>query len=587
MIFVHPTSWKPLNMLPKKSTNYLTEAEKFSNNTEQWAAYESKGHCVVLAGPGSGKTKVLITKIARMLAEDVRPPRGIACITYSNQCVREIKKRLKAIGIDESERSFVGTIHSFCLQHVLLPYGELAKIDLPTPLKIVSSKEQDRLFADAVSKINDKNPNSVKTKFEEFRRTILDRNSKEWIDDESNATLVLEYERLLKEKGVIDFDGIILSALQMIQNNSWIRKVIKAKFPVLVVDEYQDLGIPLHQIVLSLCIESGIRLFAVGDPDQSIYGFTGARPSLLNELADASDVEKVQLRMNYRCCQTIIDGSTAALAIERDYRAHNQNEGIIQGYELKQGLDSQILYVAETLIPRITDQRKESQLGDIAILYMDKNNGEKIAEILDRTEYKYVRYDQAAPYKRTPLTHWLEECAAWCSEGWRIGEPKLSTIIKRWMSFLISIKKESEIVNARKELVRFLFGNRSQSEKLSDWLRKFVSAGLLERIQTEPAMRDDCETFEKMFGDSTNEEHRLFQYTVSTLGNQRGVSDHLNLTTFHSSKGLEYDVVIMLGLEQGRIPRLGIADKAKEEARRLFYVAMTRARHEVHFLWSG
>src|SRR5437870_4283560 len=101
-------------MLPNRATaNYLLAAEELSRNDRQWTAYESRGHCVVLAGPGSGKTKVLTTKMARMLAEDVRPPHGIACITFNNQCVKELKKRLGRLGIEEGSRVFIGTVHSY------------------------------------------------------------------------------------------------------------------------------------------------------------------------------------------------------------------------------------------------------------------------------------------------------------------------------------------------------------------------------------------------------------------------------------------------------------------------------------------
>src|ERR1700729_3056606 len=104
-------------------------AEDLRENEEQWHAYDSQGHCVVLAGPGSGKTKTLTTKLARMLAEDVAPPRGIACITFNSECAGELKRRLERLGVRESQYVFIGTIHAFCLKHVVLPYARLAGLD--------------------------------------------------------------------------------------------------------------------------------------------------------------------------------------------------------------------------------------------------------------------------------------------------------------------------------------------------------------------------------------------------------------------------------------------------------------------------
>src|SRR5262249_38681400 len=115
---------------------YLLAAEDLRDNPGQWRVYESRGHCVVLAGPGSGKTKVITTKLARILAEDVRPPRHVACITYSNECARELRRRLKRLGVDDRSRAFIGTVHSFCLQQVLRPFAHLAGSSFPSPLTV-------------------------------------------------------------------------------------------------------------------------------------------------------------------------------------------------------------------------------------------------------------------------------------------------------------------------------------------------------------------------------------------------------------------------------------------------------------------
>lgn len=105
---------------------YMLAAEELRSNKGQWRAYESQDNCVILAGPGSGKTKTLTIKMARMLAEDVKAPRGIACITYNNQCARELKRRLTTLGVEDGKRATIGTLHSFCLQHIVLPYARLA-----------------------------------------------------------------------------------------------------------------------------------------------------------------------------------------------------------------------------------------------------------------------------------------------------------------------------------------------------------------------------------------------------------------------------------------------------------------------------
>jgi DNA helicase-2/ATP-dependent DNA helicase PcrA len=127
------------------STAYLKQAEDLRENPGQLAAYESKGHCVVLAGPGSGKTKTLVLKLARILAEDVSAPRGAACITYSQECARELSRRLEALGLRESRNLFIGTVHGFCLRHILIPYGHLAGLALPYPLTLATTRQAKQI----------------------------------------------------------------------------------------------------------------------------------------------------------------------------------------------------------------------------------------------------------------------------------------------------------------------------------------------------------------------------------------------------------------------------------------------------------
>src|SRR6185312_1324042 len=573
----------------KSTPSYLSMAENLRRNERQWTAYESTGHCLILAGPGSGKTKVLTTKMARMLAEDVRAPRGIACITYNNQCVRELKKRLAMLGIEDGSRAFIGTVHSFCLREVVMPYAKLSGFDLPYPLKVAPPSEQERLFGEAVKAVvGNENPRYVRTPFDEFRRTVLDRTSAEWINNERYPPLIVKYEQLLKDAGKIDFDGMALAGLALIKSHSWVLKALKAKYPILAVDEYQDLGVPLHQIVTRLCFEGGMRLLAVGDPDQSIYGFTGARPALMNELADRDDVEDVRLRLNYRSGKTIIVASTAALAESRDFESAEDHQGIVQDYQCPNGFDEQISVAVEIIVPEALGRRKGRKLGDIGILYLDQYDGGIIAKAVEASAsgFKYVRFDQGNPYQRTPIISLLEDCASWCAGGWMQGEPKLSTLLRGWMRFNPSLTKDSETMACRRDLVRFLFGNRSPDMNLQDWLDRFDKQGLHARIMNEPAMADEAEALKSLF-EASKDGNPLDEFTVSGFGGQRGSPDRLNLTTIHSAKGLEYDVVIMVGLEQGRIPYYKVSMQEEKAARRLFYVAMTRARHEVHLLWSG
>ncbi len=247
---------------------YLKAAQELSSNNEQWKAYESTGHFIVLAGPGSGKTKVLTTKLARIFYEDIEAPRGIACVTYSNECARELKRRLHRLGINPNRRVFVGTVHSFCFQNVVVPFAKLGGLEIATPIRVATQSEQNKCFADALEQtigINE-TVRDWDLRCSTYRRRNLDRDDPTWLGNDENAAHVIEqYERLLRSLGLIDFDDMVLLGLRLIEKHEWVRKSLQARFPVLVVDEYQDLGVPLHRLVLALCFPKRCKYILVAD----------------------------------------------------------------------------------------------------------------------------------------------------------------------------------------------------------------------------------------------------------------------------------------------------------------------------------
>jgi len=492
----------------------------------QLQAYESRGNCVVLAGPGSGKTKTLTVKLARMLAEDVRPPQGIACITYSLECAGELQNRLAALGVEERRNIFIGTVHSFCFKNIVLPYGHLSDLGLLPNPAVATDSQRDAALAEALGKTisSDEQPARWSVRFQCYRRTYPDLESREFLEtDPELAALVLHYEAALRAKNLIDFDSMVLDGLRLIERHEWVRRLMHARFPILAVDEYQDLGLPLHRIVMSLCFDAGIRLLAVGDPDQSIYGAFGSRPELLQALADREGMEAVRLPFNYRCGQTIVTMSETVLGHERGYRSKAKRAGTIDFYECPEGLAQQAERVCHDIVPAAVARRAGRKLGDIAVLYLDKNDGEVIVERRKR----------------------------------------------------------------RVELVRFLFAHRDANLSLCNWLSDLESTSLRAVLVRVPTLADERIALAELKAACASE-GKLSELTIGAFSGQTGSPDHLNLITLHSAKGLEFDVVVMLGMDQDRIPSwAATSPESKQEQRRLFYVGLTRARHEVHMTYSG
>ena len=401
--------------------------------------------------------------------------------------------------------------------------------------------------------------------------------------------VLIDQPRPIRSDGFIDFDDMVLLGLRMIESQPWVRKALIARFPVLIVDEYQDLGLTLHRLVMSLCFgqTKKARLIAVGDPDQSIYSFTGAKPELLTTLAEDKRVEVVHLKLNYRSKASIVSASEVALGEKRGYVAASGDGGIVDFHQCHDGFQHQAQVVCSELIPTALKTGTARCKGEIAVLYRSKDHGDIVAGCATNAGHDFIRSDGNAPYRCTPFTTWLEECAAWCVGGWRKGEPRLSDILSRWRSFNGSVTSDNQSRAIERKLVRFLFSHRDTTEGLETWLLAFNAACLREAFDREPLLGEDAIRVMSIIN-LCGVGKKLSGWSVVQFSGQGGSPDHLNLMTLHSAKGLEFDVVYILGLEQGQIPFYSENTTAlKREPRRLFYVGLSRARYEVHLLYSG
>ncbi len=569
------------------SSAYLAHAADLARNPAQQAAYDSRGHCVVLAGPGSGKTKTLVLKLARILAEDVQAPRGAACITYSQECARELTRRLEVLGLREAPNLFIGTVHGFCLRHLLMPYGRLANLPITFPLSVATQRRTDQLLQQTGNTLFGANHPYKSIDLGRHRRSVLDRTSQAWRSEEELAAWIEAYEAALRRDGLIDYDDMVVFGQRLLAEHDWVLPLVQAKFPILAVDEYQDLGVALHRIVKRLAFDGGVRLFAVGDADQSIYGFTGADGALLTELAERDDIELVRLQLNYRSGAGIVTASEMALGEARGYRSSDPDrQATIEFVHCPQGMQEQAAHAVAEIIPAALAARPGRTLGDIAILYKDYRAGDIVAEAVTAAGYDYVRIDTAAPYRKVSLTSWVEDCAAWCAGGWRTGRPQLRGLIDRWLAFHRARLDDAQARKEGQALTALLWSLRADEWPARDFVRD-LRTGIVDRmVATEPALSDQFEQLTKMTA-ALADGGALGTLDIASLGGRDGSPDHLNLLTLHSAKGCEYDVVIMVGLDLGNLPWRNESPEKIRESRRLFYVGLTRARDEVHMLYSG
>lgn len=566
--------------------------EEFTGNPEQLEAVFERGHCVVLAGPGSGKTKTLTVAMARALLEDVEEPRGIACITYNNECAIELETRLNGLGIAPDDRVFIGTVHSFALTQVIFPYARCVMPELGTDIR-VASRSECRAAVEAAHRCvigGHENPHERWRFAEEKRRRDVDRDHPVWRENNPVlAEFVEAYEAELRRQNLIDFDDMPLLALHIIREHEWVRRSLRAKFPVLFVDEYQDLGHALHELVLLLTFDAGVRLFAVGDPDQSIYGFLGANPELLESLLSRSGVREIRLRFNYRCGKSIIEASMAALGEERDYSGPDGAEdGNLDFHGVDGDLAEQADIIFTTLLPSL--QSEGTPLEQIAVLYRWAKHGDEVATKAMAHGVPIVRADANALVKRSSrLSRLIEASARWVAGGWKDVDPPFGRLAAEACALVLGPgASEEERLEIQAELIRFLRSTINSGMSTHEWLTAFrrdVLTGWRQRART---ITEDWDAIDQMIERTDPTKDAANDLPLGHFGGRIEGSGRLNLSTLHSAKGREFDAVIMFAINDDVIPNYyeRTNEAQLREARRQFYVGVTRARANLHLVFK-
>lgn len=598
------------------------------NDRQKEAVISTEGPCLVIAGAGSGKTKVLTHKIAYLISEKYVKPWDIIAITFTNKAANEMKERIQNIIGDAANDLWMGTFHSICVK-ILRKYIDRIGFDhsflifdtsdQKTLIKecLKDLKVDDKLFTDraVLSEIsNGKNemlePKDYKIKYAgDFRRETI-------------GNIYELYQQRLKENNALDFDDIINYTIKILTENPDVLEYYTEKFKYVLVDEYQDTNKAQFMLVSILASKYG-NITVVGDNDQGIYSFRGADiTNILNFEKDFPGTKIIKLEQNYRCTGNILKAANAVIK-------HNENKYEKKLWTANDEGELPSIYQAEDeydeasyVVKQINHLKTEEyyKYSDFVVLYRMNSQSRAIEDILRREDIPYKIVGGLKFYERKEIKdiiaylRLIYNTSDNISLKRIINEPKrgigktsldniqqiseqngisMYEVIKNAEQFGLNRVKANadDFINLIEEL-RTKQNELSISELIKETLNKSGYTKALElensveaesRIQNLEEFLTVAIEFEEEFADNTLGEF-LENITLSSdIDNVEDAENSVTLMTLHSAKGLEFPTVFLVGLEEGIFPgykSIG-EENALQEERRLFYVGITRAKEHL------
>lgn len=555
------------------------------NPGQEEAVHSQERVTAVIAGPGSGKTKTLISRICCLLEERRIAPSSITAVTFTNKAAEEMRSRLEQLpGGKKAVRGMnIGTFHGICSRFLTSAGLEFMVAD---------EGLQEELAEKAIAGC------ALKLSPSRFLREISKRKCGA-VQEEgcAPASLVTAeaaafYQELLAREKVLDYDDLLLETLRLFRENPGAEA--ETQFQYLLVDEFQDIN-PVQYELLKVWNQNGRELFVIGDPDQSIYGFRGSDAGCFLRLKeDYPQVHTVRLGENYRSAPAVVESALSLISHNdggrREMQALASGDALVRVAEASGEMGEAIFTAKEInrLIGGIDmldveenhsgDQRRARSFNDIAVLYRTHRQAQLLEKCLRQEGIPYVvagREDflleknvRGTLYFFQYVLHPEDEAARqlcirllWPPEEQR-AEEQLA---------LLASKYKKRI-------------HKDRTEKLLEtWIkdRKLEENGEMEKLVNAAVLYPEMEHFLETLSLGAEGD-------IRRSGSRRFPSDAVTLMTLHGSKGLEFPAVFIYGVRKGLLPlELGSASGDVQEERRLLYVGMTRAREELILTWSG
>ena len=620
----------------------VTDALNSLNPQQKQAALYEDGPCLIVAGAGTGKTKTLTTKIAKLIADGYSPYRILA-VTFTNKAAQEMRERVEQLVPGQSRRVWIHTFHSFGVR-ILRQNAE--KLGLSPDFAIYDESEQKRVVTLLLEQLGVKDAKKEagqivstisRAKDDGITPDMLSTSATQsGLDYQIRAAdIYRKYEQKLKQAGALDFGDLLVKTLQLLKEHADVREYYQQFFQYILVDEYQDTN-HTQYLITRLLAEKHRKLCVVGDPDQSIYSWRGANiRNILEFEKDFQDAKIITLEQNYRSTKAILDASNKLIKRNTQRKEKNLFTDKPHGDDIEvrelatEGQEA--TWVAQNIKALISEDG--ASLNEIAVFYRTNAQSRNFEDTFRRYQIPYRLVGTVRFYDRKEIKDVLAYARMLINPhddisllriintptrglGKTAQERLLAYAQSNHISLYSALKAVQTVPDltpqARRaaiELVRLVEGWRGEMlltspTELMDKILKTsgYEAMLKAELEKDPEAESRLQNLDELinavkeYEDRAEEDEKEpslsdFLQEVSLLtgtdDSQAGEGGAVTLMTVHLAKGLEFNTVFVTGLEEGLFPIRSDEANEMEEERRLCYVAMTRAREKLFMTYAS
>ena len=589
------------------------------NDKQKEAVIDESKHLRIIAGAGSGKTRVLTMRIAYLIEQKHINPKNVLAITFTNKAANEMKNRISEMLGEAGYGAFISTIHSLCVR---ILKEEIGVFGYPKNFTIVDADDQKTILKEAYKEFNiDKKDLSYGSALDYIANCKYEELSYEKAMDQAygekklvdKANVYKYYDERLKSLYALDFDDLILFTVRLFKLHKDILKKWSSKFIYIHVDEFQDIDKTQYELI-KLLSSTHDNVYVVGDPDQTIYTWRGADVNIIvNFDKDFKNTKTIILNQNYRSTNNILEGANSLIKynksrVPKDLFSENGDGDKIVHKTLPD--ETSEAYYVVSCIQSLLKQGYE--YNDIAILYRSNYLSREVEKVFIENRIPYVIYGGIRFYERMEvkdILSYLRLIVTGDDLAFQrvINQPKRG-IGQKSIDTIFSLAKDNNI--SMYEVVKQgLFAkNQSVLESFVDMVERWKSSldgkpleevltdvfeqsgyrsmlekeNETERIENVKSLIDDIKDYQETYPGSTLADYLSMISLYTDKANTDG-SASVSLMTIHASKGLEFKVVFVVGLSEGIFPseRTMLEQKGVEEERRLAYVAYTRAKEKL------